>query len=273
MNVFRYRSWRLAVCATVAAVACAAWTAGAASSSAASAGCSVGYTVSSQWTGGFTASVAITNLGSPVNSWTLTWNFTAGQQVTQGWNATYSQSGTQVTAVSESYNGDLGRGLDDDRLQRLVEQLHQPRPGELRPQRRHLHWRHDAVTPTPTPTPTPTSPTPDAHADPNPDADADGLAAEQLQMDFQRRADQPALRFPQHHRGEGPLGRELQRRVVRGRLDGELLGQPTAWNSSASPTGRRRPARCRCTRTRPRSAAATRRRRSCSTSPRRSCGT
>ena len=110
MNLSRFRTRRLAVCATVAAVACAAWTAGAVSSSAASAGCSVGYTVSSQWTGGFTASVAITNLGSPVNSWTLTWNFTAGQQVTQGWNATYSQSGTQVTAVSESYNGDLGTG-------------------------------------------------------------------------------------------------------------------------------------------------------------------
>ena len=110
MNLSRFRTGRLAVCATVAAVACGAWTADAVSSSAASAGCSVGYTVSSQWTGGFTASVAITNLGSAVNSWTLTWNFTAGQQVTQGWNATYSQSGTQVTAVSESYNGALGTG-------------------------------------------------------------------------------------------------------------------------------------------------------------------
>ena len=67
MNLSRFRTGRLAVCATVVvAAACAAWTADAVSSSAASAGCSVDYTVSSQWSGGFTASVAITNLGSTV---------------------------------------------------------------------------------------------------------------------------------------------------------------------------------------------------------------
>ena len=76
--------------------------AGVASSRAASAGCSVSYTVTSQWQGGFNANVAITNLGSPLTSWTLTWDFTAGQQVTQGWNATYSQSGTKVTAANAS---------------------------------------------------------------------------------------------------------------------------------------------------------------------------
>lgn len=110
MNSPHYRSWRLAACVAVAAVVCAAGAAGAVSSSAASAGCSVAYTVSSQWTGGFTAGLAITNLGSPLSSWTLTWEFTAGQQVTQGWNATFSQSGTQVTAVNESYNGTLAAG-------------------------------------------------------------------------------------------------------------------------------------------------------------------
>src|SRR5579859_7012829 len=111
MNLPRNRSRRLAACSAAAAVVVgAAVTAGAVSSSAASAGCSVAYTVSSQWAGGFTASVAITNLGSPVSSWTLTWNFTAGQQVTQGWNAAYSQSGPQVTAVSESYDGALATG-------------------------------------------------------------------------------------------------------------------------------------------------------------------
>jgi hypothetical protein len=70
-------------------------------------GCSVGYTVSSQWSGGFTASVAVTNLGSPVTQWTVTWAFTAGQHVDAGWNATVTQSGAQVTAASMAYNGAL----------------------------------------------------------------------------------------------------------------------------------------------------------------------
>src|ERR1700730_46893 len=110
MNSPHYRSRRPAASVTVAAAVCAAGVAGVASSSAATAGCSVTYTISSQWAGGFTAGLAITNLGSPLSSWTLTWDFTAGQQVTQGWNATFSQSGTRVTAASESYNGTLAGG-------------------------------------------------------------------------------------------------------------------------------------------------------------------
>jgi hypothetical protein len=110
MNSPRYRPRRLAACVAVAAAVCAAGAAGVASSSAASAGCSAAYTISSQWQGGFTAGLAITNLGSPLSSWTLTWDFTAGQQVTQGWSATFSQSGTRVTAVNESYNGTLAAG-------------------------------------------------------------------------------------------------------------------------------------------------------------------
>jgi Cellulose binding domain len=73
----------------------------------AAAGCRVSYTVGSQWPGGFTANVSLTNLGDPVSGWTLTWSFGAGQQVTQAWNATVSQSGAQVTARNASWNGGL----------------------------------------------------------------------------------------------------------------------------------------------------------------------
>ncbi|WP_203791707.1 cellulose binding domain-containing protein, partial [Paractinoplanes rishiriensis] len=38
---------------------------------AAAAGCSVNYTVASQWQGGFGANVTITNLGDPLSGWTL----------------------------------------------------------------------------------------------------------------------------------------------------------------------------------------------------------
>ncbi|MEU6357315.1 cellulase family glycosylhydrolase [Streptomyces sp. NPDC047072] len=72
--------------------------------------CSVEYTVTSQWDSGFQGSVRITNNAAPVSSWSLTFGFTGGQKLTQGWNAKWSQSGTTVTAANESYNGSLATG-------------------------------------------------------------------------------------------------------------------------------------------------------------------
>ncbi|HEU5334020.1 MAG TPA: cellulose-binding domain-containing protein [Actinocrinis sp.] len=100
----------LIAAATAASLIGAATTATMAAGNAATAGCQVSYTVSSQWAGGFTANVALTNLGSPVTSWTLRWSFTAGQTVSQAWNATATQSGAAVTATSMSYNGSLATG-------------------------------------------------------------------------------------------------------------------------------------------------------------------
>jgi len=75
---------------------------------AAAAGCTVNYTVSSEWQGGFGASVSITNLGDPLSNWALTWSYGAGQTVTQAWNTTLTQSGTAVTAKNVGYNGSVG---------------------------------------------------------------------------------------------------------------------------------------------------------------------
>ena len=73
-------------------------------------GCRVAYTANS-WPGGFTGNITITNLGDAVNGWTLGLTFPdAGQRVGQGWSATYSQSGTAVTARSLDYNGALATG-------------------------------------------------------------------------------------------------------------------------------------------------------------------
>ncbi|MBG0568061.1 non-reducing end alpha-L-arabinofuranosidase family hydrolase [Actinoplanes aureus] len=74
---------------------------------AAAAGCSVNYSVSSQWQGGFGANVSITNLGDPLSGWTLTWSYSAGQTVTQAWNASVAQSGSVVTARNVGYNGSV----------------------------------------------------------------------------------------------------------------------------------------------------------------------
>ncbi len=76
----------------------------------AAAGCRVTYTAPSQWPGGFTANVAVTNLGDPINGWTLTWAFPAGQRVSQGWNANVTQSGAQVTAANAGWNAGLPTG-------------------------------------------------------------------------------------------------------------------------------------------------------------------
>jgi lysophospholipase L1-like esterase len=74
----------------------------------AAAGCRVDYTVTSQWNTGFGASVAITNLGDPVGSWTLAFTFGSGQTITQLWNGMYTQSGSQVSVRNAAYNGTIG---------------------------------------------------------------------------------------------------------------------------------------------------------------------
>lgn len=74
---------------------------------AATTGCSVKYTIGSQWNTGFTANVAVANLGDPVSGWTLRWTYAAGQTVTQAWNGSVSQTGAAVTATNASWNGGI----------------------------------------------------------------------------------------------------------------------------------------------------------------------
>ncbi|HEV2348036.1 MAG TPA: cellulase family glycosylhydrolase, partial [Actinocrinis sp.] len=71
-------------------------------------GCSVSYTIASDWGTGFSTNIVITNLGSPITSWSLTWSFAGNQTVTQLWNGSYTQSGKNVTVTNLSYNGSIG---------------------------------------------------------------------------------------------------------------------------------------------------------------------
>jgi hypothetical protein len=72
--------------------------------------CDVVYAVN-QWNSGFTASVTIKNTGDPISSWELGFTFPdSAQRLTQGWSATWSQTGSQVTARSMPWNGSLGTG-------------------------------------------------------------------------------------------------------------------------------------------------------------------
>lgn len=74
-------------------------------------GCRVTYTISSQWPGGFGATIAITNTGTAAwNGWTLTFAFANGQTITQLWNGSVSQTGSNVTVTNASYNGSVAAG-------------------------------------------------------------------------------------------------------------------------------------------------------------------
>jgi cellulose 1,4-beta-cellobiosidase len=77
-------------------------------------GCSVTYQNPNAWTsgtgaGGFNATLAITNLGDPITSWTLTFTMPAGQTRNGGWNANYTGT-TTVSATDMGWNGAIGTG-------------------------------------------------------------------------------------------------------------------------------------------------------------------
>jgi hypothetical protein len=93
--------------ATLTALVGAVGAVAATTANAATAGCSVTYTVASQWPGGFTANMSLTNLGDPLTRWTLTWSFGAGQQVTQAWGIVVTQNGAQVSGANADWNGNL----------------------------------------------------------------------------------------------------------------------------------------------------------------------
>ncbi|MEW1693726.1 cellulase family glycosylhydrolase [Streptomyces sp. NPDC091265] len=82
---------------------------------AAATGCKVDYTITSQWQGGYQAGVKVTNLGNPVSGWTLKITMPdVGQKLVQGWNATWSQSGSTVSAAGLDWNRTLATGAAAD---------------------------------------------------------------------------------------------------------------------------------------------------------------
>jgi cellulase/cellobiase CelA1 len=73
--------------------------------------CQVVYSTTSQWTGGFTASVTITNTGpAAITGWTLKFTFSGDQHITNAWNGTATQSGENVTITNASYDGTIAPG-------------------------------------------------------------------------------------------------------------------------------------------------------------------
>ncbi|MGP4088657.1 cellulose binding domain-containing protein [Streptomyces sp. KR55] len=66
--------------------------------------------IASQWSTGFTGQVRIACSGASLSSWKVNWMYGAGQRITQAWNATCTQSGTEVSCSHASYNGAVPDG-------------------------------------------------------------------------------------------------------------------------------------------------------------------
>ncbi|WP_158846666.1 cellulose binding domain-containing protein [Saccharothrix deserti] len=73
--------------------------------------CTATYRVVSQWSDGFQGEVSVRNGSSAATSaWTATFSFGNGQQISQAWNGTVTQSGAAVTGRNLSWNGALAPG-------------------------------------------------------------------------------------------------------------------------------------------------------------------
>jgi hypothetical protein len=72
----------------------------------ANASCAVHYAVTNSWSGGFGATITLTDKSATaINGWTLTFTWPdAGEGIQSGWDGTWTQSGQNVTVVSESWN-------------------------------------------------------------------------------------------------------------------------------------------------------------------------
>jgi hypothetical protein len=73
----------------------------------ASAACT--YTIDSEWSNGYTASITIKNdTGAAINNWSVNWQY-GSDRMTSGWNANFSGS-NPYTATNMSWNGSIAAG-------------------------------------------------------------------------------------------------------------------------------------------------------------------
>jgi hypothetical protein len=71
----------------------------------------VQYSTSSQWSGGFTANVVITDKSTTaINGWTLAYTYPGDQKITNAWNAAVTQSGEAVAATNLGYDAAIPVG-------------------------------------------------------------------------------------------------------------------------------------------------------------------
>ena len=98
------RRYRLTTAAVAAVAVAAGMTLASIGAANAATGCTVAYTANS-WSTGFTANISITNLGDPITSWTLAFDYSGNQQAGAAWNGNLTQTGSHVTITNAAYNG------------------------------------------------------------------------------------------------------------------------------------------------------------------------
>ncbi|MFE9093374.1 cellulose binding domain-containing protein [Streptomyces sp. NPDC007264] len=65
--------------------------------------CRARYEVVDEWPDGFQATVTVTST-TTLDDWRIGWTFADGQRITQMWDGTYAQDGSEVTAKAADYN-------------------------------------------------------------------------------------------------------------------------------------------------------------------------
>jgi lysophospholipase L1-like esterase len=65
----------------------------------------IDYSIQNDWGNGATVSVKITNNGAAIQDWSLGWTFSGNQQITNMWNASYTQNGMTVVVKNTDWNG------------------------------------------------------------------------------------------------------------------------------------------------------------------------
>ncbi|HEY4025317.1 MAG TPA: glycoside hydrolase family 6 protein [Candidatus Dormibacteraeota bacterium] len=134
----------------------------------AAAACQIGYANVNQWNTGFQINLTITNLGDPITSWTLEWDFANGQTINQLWNGNATQTGTHVTVTNVAFNGSIGTGKSDTSVG-FTGNLNGATTNAVPTTFKLNGTTCSGATPTPTPTPSGTpSPTPTPTPTPTP---------------------------------------------------------------------------------------------------------
>jgi hypothetical protein len=72
--------------------------------------CQVAYTVVNSWPTGFQGAITVTDNGAPVTGWTLGFSFGGSQEVSNGWNGTWTQTGQDVTVTDAGWNASVATG-------------------------------------------------------------------------------------------------------------------------------------------------------------------
>ncbi|MER6154812.1 cellulose-binding domain-containing protein [Streptomyces sp. NPDC001868] len=71
--------------------------------------CHVRYQVVNEWPGGFQAALTVTS-AKALDGWRVGWTYAAEQRVTQMWDGTFDQDGSEVTATAADYNKKVAAG-------------------------------------------------------------------------------------------------------------------------------------------------------------------